>query len=213
MFTGLVQDVGTIRRLERRGREARIVVETALDPASIAIGDSVAVDGACLTSVATGGGAFEAMLSEETLKRTAFSERKPGDRVNLEPALRLGDRLGGHLVQGHVDGVGRLVRRDRVGEGWDLAWELPEECLDTVVEKGSIALDGVSLTVARLEGRRVTVAVVAHTASATNLLDRAIGAPVHVETDLVGKYVRRLLDRRSGGGGLDLRTLEDAGFL
>ena len=163
MFTGLIEDVGTIERLNRTARGAKVTVRCRLDLAVVAIGDSIAVDGACLTAVAKRGQTFDADVSEETLRRTKLGSARVGDPVNLEQALRLGDRLGGHLVQGHVDGVGRLVGHEAVGEGWDVTYEIPEDLLDTVVEKGSIALDGISLTVARLEGRRVTGAVVPHT--------------------------------------------------
>ncbi|MGM0577482.1 MAG: riboflavin synthase [Myxococcota bacterium] len=215
MFTGLIEDVGRLDRLERQGREARLTVGTSIDMDGVALGDSIAVNGACLTAVAKGDGWFRADVSEETLRRTNLGDLKPGDRVNLERALRVGDRMGGHMVQGHVDGVGRLVERTKVGDGWELTWEIPEDLLDTVVEKGSIALDGVSLTVAHLDGARVTVAVVPHTGEHTNMLDRPIGAPTNVETDLVGKYVRRSLERLGGGGdagGLSLEALVKAGF-
>ena len=216
MFTGLILDVGRIASVRRVPRGARITIRSALPLDEVAIGDSIAVDGACLTIVARSGrDSFEADVSEETLRRTKLRSAKPGAAVNLELALRLGDRLGGHLVQGHVDGLGTLVRRDPVGEGWDLTYELPEELMDTVVEKGSITLDGISLTVARLSGRQVTVAVVPHTAERTTVMDVAVGGPVNVETDLIGKYVRRVLSRArdEGSSGLTLEGLANAGFI
>jgi riboflavin synthase len=165
--------------------------------------------------VELGPGKFSADLSEETMRRTAFANAKSGQLVHLERALRLGDRLGGHLVQGHVDAVGTVASVAAVGDGFEVTWELPEALLDTVVEKGSIAIDGVSLTIATLCGARVSAAIVPHTATRTTLTRKAAGAPVNVETDMIGKYVRRSLERSAatGPGGLDVETLEKAGFL
>ncbi len=187
----------------------------ALPLAEVRLGDSIAVDGACLTVVELGPGRFSADLSEETMRRTAFANAKSGQLVHLERALRLGDRLGGHLVQGHVDAVGTVASVAAVGDGFEVTWELPEALLDTVVEKGSIAIDGASLTIATLCGTRVSAAIVPHTATRTTLTRKAAGAPVNVETDMIGKYVRRSLERSAatGPGGLDVETLEKAGFL
>jgi riboflavin synthase len=215
MFTGLVEDLGRIEVMTRRHRGARLVLATALPLAEVRLGDSIAVDGACLTVVELGPGKFSADLSEETMRRTAFANAKSGQLVHLERALRLGDRLGGHLVQGHVDAVGTVASVAAVGDGFEVTWELPEALLDTVVEKGSIAIDGVSLTIATLCGARVSAAIVPHTATRTTLTRKAAGAPVNVETDMIGKYVRRSLERSAatGPGGLDVETLEKAGFL
>ena len=199
MFTGLIQDVGTVETITRHGKEARLTIRTILSMDDWKIGDSVAVNGTCLTVTAMEQGHFATDLSDETLKRTGFAQAKSGDRVNLELALRFSDRLGGHLVQGHVDGVGRLVARRKVGDGWELTYELPEALLDTVVEKGSITIDGVSLTIAALDDSRVMIAVIPHTADQTNLLDRRVGDGVNIETD--------------GDDGLTLDTLKKAGFV
>ena len=213
MFTGLIQDVGTLEGIHRRGPEARFTIRTNLAMEEWKIGDSVAVNGTCLTVTTMEPGRFTTDLSDETLKRTSFDQARTGDRVNLELALRLSDRLGGHLVQGHVDQVGHVAAQRSVGDGWELSYDLPESLLDTVVEKGSITIDGVSLTIATLAGARITVAVIPHTAEQTNLLDRSVGDRVNIETDLVAKYVRRTLDRLSEGeGGLTLETLKKAGF-
>ncbi|MEZ4268226.1 MAG: riboflavin synthase [Myxococcota bacterium] len=215
MFTGLVEDLGQIEAMVPRDRGARLTLKTALPLSEVQLGDSIAVDGACLTVVAMAAGRFSADLSEETLKRTAFAAARPGQVVHLERALRLGDRLGGHLVQGHVDAVGKVTGVAAVGDGYEVTWELPDELLATVVEKGSIAIDGVSLTVATLRGAAVSAAIVPHTASRTTLTRKAVGASVNVETDMIGKYVRRSLERSAGVGsaGLDLETLGKAGFL
>ena len=200
MFTGLIEDVGRIAAWRRHGKGARLAIATSMDvSAGVAVGDSVGVNGMCLTALALGAGRFEADVSQETIDRTSLVNARVGDPVNLERALRLGDRLGGHMVQGHVDAVGVLVARVAVGESWDVTFELPDVVLDTVVEKGSIALDGVSLTVAGLSGDRVRIAVVPHTADKTTLLKRPIGSLVNVETDVIGKYVLRALTRMSPG--------------
>ncbi len=219
MFTGLVQDIGRLEAIERRGPDLRITVATRrLGLESAAIGDSIAVDGCCLTAVSLGpGGRFEAELSEETLRRTAFEERRVGDEVHLELASRLGDRLGGHLVQGHVDGIALLVARRPSGAGWELDYRLPQALLGGIIPKGSIALDGVSLTVAALADPLITIAVIPHTAERTTLCRRPVGARVNVETDMIGKYVQRLVELGRGGaagshGALDLDTLRKAGM-
>ncbi len=212
MFTGIIADVGKLASLQRHAQGARARIETRLDLGQVALGDSVAVNGCCLTAVAFGKGSFEADLSPETLSRTTFGTARAGQAVNLELALRVGDRLGGHMVQGHVDGVGRFVQRERAGDGWELTFEIPAELMDSVIDKGSIALDGVSLTIARLAEPRVTIAVVPHTAAHTTLGALPVGAPVNVETDVIGKYVARSLGRLGGGGGLTLEKLAKHGF-
>lgn len=215
MFTGLVEDLGHIEAMVPRERGARLTIATALPLDEVRLGDSIAVDGACLTVVSLSTGRFAADLSEETLRRTAFAAARPGQPVHLERALRLGDRLGGHLVQGHVDAVGKVAGVASVGDGFEVSWDLPDALLDTVVDKGSIAIDGVSLTIASLRGARISAAIVPHTATRTTLTRKAAGAPVNVETDMIGKYVRRSLERSAaaGSGGLDLETLGKAGFL
>jgi riboflavin synthase len=213
MFTGLVKEVGTIRRLSRRGREGTVEVACASVLEGARTGDSVAVDGACLTVERVDRDGFSAFLSAETLERTTLGGLAPGTRVNLEPALAVGARLGGHLVQGHVDGVAKVVSRDRVGEGWSLTVEVPGDLAPYVIPKGSIALSGVSLTTARVSGSRVEVAVVPATLRETTLGTWSPGLGVNVETDLVGRYVvaylRGLLP---SGKGLTVEDLEARGY-
>jgi riboflavin synthase len=213
MFTGLVKEVGTVRRLLRRGREGTLEVACREVLEGARRGDSIAVDGACLTVEEILPGGFQAFLSGETLSTTTLGALKPGDGVNLEPALTPSDPLGGHMVQGHVEGVGEVVALVREGEGWRLEVALPQDLVPYVVPKGSIAISGVSLTVAGLQGRTVRVAVVPATLKHTTLGGYRAGRQVNVETDLVGRYivhtVRRLLP---GGGGLDLSDLEERGF-
>jgi len=213
MFTGLIEDVGVLRTRSLHSGGARLAIETSLPLSEIAIGDSVAVNGACLTAVTLEARRFWIDASTETLRRTNLGALALGAPVNLERALRIGDRLDGHLVQGHVDGVGRYVGRKSDGDGWELSFELPEALLPQVVEKGSICIDGVSLTVATLTDPRITVAVIPHTAAKTTLATLSPGASVNVETDVIGKYVQRVLGLTRGGpGGLSRETLAAFGF-
>jgi riboflavin synthase len=195
MFTGIVEGTGTVVALARSGSGdgARLEVDTPWPPGELAVGDSVAVDGCCLTVVARTPGGFAADLVAETLRRTALGRLATGARVNLERPLALGGRLGGHLVQGHVDGVGRVLDRRPVGESEEVRVELPEDLARYVVEKGSIAVDGVSLTVAAAGPDWFAVALVPHTLAATTLGERGPGDPVHLEVDVVAKYVERLV--------------------
>jgi riboflavin synthase len=184
MFTGIVEELGTIERVES-GRvriAARIVSEDA------AIGDSIAVDGCCVTVVAMGDGWWEADVTPETLARTTMGELRPGDPVNLERPVRVSDRLGGHIVQGHVDGVGEIVH-----PAPDLRVRVPDGLARYVVEKGSVTVDGVSLTVVDPFDDGFTVAVIPHTADVTTLGRKGPGDRVNIEVDLMAKYVERLL--------------------
>lgn len=200
MFTGLVEDLGRLSSLQRTESGARIVIETKLPDADLRLGASVAVEGACLTVVASGGGRFSADVSTETLLRTTLGSWKgESASVNLERPLALGARLGGHLVLGHVDGVGEIVERTDLGEMSRFIVRLPAGLLPLVVEKGSIALDGISLTVNELVGSdRVALMLIPETLRKTSWGGKRAGAPVNVEADILGKHVARLLGKRSG---------------
>lgn len=193
MFTGLVEEVGVVRALELRSDGGRLRVGAAHVLEGLALGDSVAVDGACLTVVAIHEDAFDVDAVSETLRRTALGDRAVGDRVNLERAVRVGDRLGGHLVQGHVDGTGRIEAVVDEGIGSRLTVSAAPEILRYVVEKGSITVDGVSLTVATREIAGFAVAIIPHTLAETTLGLAAVGRRVNVEVDLVAKYVEALV--------------------
>ena len=184
MFTGIVEELGTYEG--RDGDRLRIAAKVVLDDAEI--GASIAVNGCCLTVVASGEGWWEADVTEETLARTCIGDLRPGDPVNLERPVRLMDRLGGHVVQGHVDGVGDIVRAAP-----DLQIRIPDRLLPQVVEKGSVTVDGISLTVVDVLPDGFTVAVIPHTAAITTLGTKGPGARVNVETDILAKYVERLL--------------------
>jgi riboflavin synthase len=196
VFTGLVEDVGTIARIAPvQGGGARLTVRTRLPRKDLEDGNSVAVDGACLTVVDWEDSAFSADVSLETLRRTTLSERKAGETVNLERPLALNERLGGHLVLGHVDGVARIRAREPAGEAVHLAVELPRELLPLVVEKGSIALDGISLTVNGILGDdAISLTIIPETLRATTLGQKRPGDRLNVETDILAKHVARLLE-------------------
>ena len=196
MFTGLIEDVGTVTTVERVPKGVRLSVRTRLP--GIEHGGSIAVDGACVTAVELSGDRFSADVSAETLDKTTLGDRKAGDRVNLERPIALGDRLGGHLVLGHVDGVGQIVRREEIGEGVLIELRLPAALPPLVVSKGSIALDGISLTVnALLDPDRISLFIIPETLRATTWGIKGVGAKVNVEADILGKHVARLLQFRT----------------
>jgi riboflavin synthase len=196
MFTGLIEDLGTVAAVERVSKGVRLSVRTRLD--GLGHGASIAVDGVCLTAVELKGDRFTADVSAETLDRTTLGERKAGDRVNLERPLALGDRLGGHLVLGHVDGVAELVRRTGEGEGVRIELRLPQGLAPLVVSKGSIALDGTSLTVNEvLDPDRVALFLIPETLRSTTWGIKPAGAKVNVEADILGKHVARLMQFRT----------------
>ncbi len=212
MFTGIVSDTGTVVRLEPRQGGARLVLRPASLPVDgLAAGESVACSGCCLTVAERGGGTVSFDAVPETLSRTTVGSWRPGTRVNLERALALGDRLGGHLVQGHVDAVGEVLARTPEGQGARLTVALPAVIAALVAEKGSIAVDGVSLTVARVARDRFEVALIPETLSRTTLGEAGAGTRVNLEADVVARHVARLREM-AGAGGLDLAALERWGY-
>jgi riboflavin synthase len=195
VFTGLVEDVGSIAEVAPApGGGARVSVRTRLPNQDLERGASIAVDGACLTVVERNNGTFSADVSVETLRRTTLSDRRPGDAVNLERPLALGERLGGHLVLGHVDGVGRIRGREQAGEAVRVVVELPRDLLPLVVEKGSVALDGISLTVNEFSGDdAISLMLIPETLRGTTWGNKRAGDRVNVEADILAKHVARLL--------------------
>lgn len=199
MFTGIVQALGTIAGIEAIGGDTRIVIDTAdLDASDVAIGDSVSVSGVCLTAVAVDGARFAADVSVETLSCTTLGMLKSGDCVNLEKSLRLADRLGGHLVSGHVDGVARVVAVEPEARSQRWTFEVPAGLSRYIAAKGSVCIDGVSLTVNDVDGNRFGVNLIPHTIGATTFRHRRVGDAVNVEVDLVARYVERLFVGRDG---------------
>jgi riboflavin synthase len=212
MFTGLVSDVGVVERLEPRAGGARVTIRPGTMPVDdLALGESVACNGACLTVVERGGGRMSFDAVPETLARTTLGNWRSGTRVNLERALRLSDRLGGHLVQGHVDAVGQVLGRVAEGQGARLTISLPPALAPLVAEKGSIAIDGVSLTVARADRDRFEVALIPETLSRTVLGAAAPGTPVNLEVDVVARHVARLREF-AGSPGISEGSLKDWGY-
>ncbi len=224
MFTGLVQKIGTIREIVSGAESVRLVVAAELTAQDRIVGASVAVSGVCLTVVASGSGQFQAQAAFETLQRTRLGSLRAGSRVNLEPALRLGDPLGGHLVGGHVDGLGHLLRREARGPAMNLWFSMPTGVTAFVAEKGSICIDGVSLTVNESFDDQFCVGVIPHTLDTTTLGALKVGDPVNLEVDLLARYVARLLQfqggtldsegaKRDAATGVSLESLARGGFL
>ncbi len=199
MFTGLVEEIGRLVAVEAMGTARRFTIRAEKILADAKIDDSICVSGVCLTVVAVAGGTFQVQAVDETLRKTTLGNLRQGSRVNLERALRPTDRLGGHFVQGHVDGTAPIVDFAPQAAGKLMTLELGRELLRYVIPHGSIALDGVSLTVARLEDVRITIALIPHTLAQTTLGERQVGEWLNVETDLLGKYVERLLTTSAGG--------------
>ena len=211
MFTGIVEEMGSVKALRREAGAARLVIAASTVLGSTAIGDSISVNGVCLTVVEMGADAFTADVAVETLSVTNLGELKAGARVNLERALQLSARIGGHLVSGHVDAVGRIRSRREEGSGWRIFFDAPDSVLRYVIKKGSIAIDGISLTVADVDRTGFSIAMIPHTAKLTTLGFKTAGDGVNLETDIIGKYVERLLSGRVEGG-LTLDQLKNAGF-
>ena len=194
MFTGLIEEVGHVQRVRREGVIAKLAIKGQQTTSSLVIGDSIAVDGSCLTVTMTAHALFEADLSEETLARTTLGELQVGDPVNLERPCRPTDRLGGHFVTGHIDGVGTIREIRETGGMWWFSIAYPEVLRPLLVEKGSVAVDGISLTVAGLNDRSFGAAIIPHTHHDTTLGRKQVGRRVNLEADLLGKYVVRYLE-------------------
>jgi len=214
MFTGLIEALGTVQELQRGAQGGKITITTGLPLSEVKIGDSIAVNGACLTVTVLGSGRFSADISLETLERTTLRSLSHGAVVNLERALRLGGRLGGHLVTGHVDGVAKISERIQQGNAWYIRCQLACEVAQLLVAKGSVALDGISLTVNEVGTDFFSVMVIPHTLEQTTLARCQVGDCVNIETDLIGKYVARLMGAsREAGGGVTMDLLAKSGFL
>lgn len=226
MFTGLIQEVGEVAAIEKRGATERLTVAAHASSRKLKIGDSIAVSGVCLTAVEVAPEKwFAAELAQETLRRTSFSAIARGAQVNLELPMRSGEPLGGHIVQGHVDGVGRLLSlnrassrtkknngsRSRPATDWWLRIEVPKELTRYIVEKGSITIEGISLTVAKIEANELTVAIIPHTYVATNLSSLKAGSLVNIEVDVVAKYAEKMLQTKPNTN-ITLERLIEEGF-
>lgn len=221
MFTGIIEEIGRVRGIEQRGENRRITVAAAKVPRELKTGDSVAVSGVCLTALDiklnnkldNQPGSFDADLAPETWARTSFSRIHQGALVNLELPMKSDGRFGGHIVQGHVDGIGKVIAFERIAdsENWWLQIDLPDAVEKYTVYKGSISIEGISLTVAQLEGNRCAVAIIPHTVEKTNLHSLKAGDPVNLEADLIAKYVEKMM-RGEPEGSLTVEDLVRQGF-
>ena len=212
MFTGLVEEVGTLRSLRVGAQSAVLDIAAGTVAAGLDTGASVLTDGVCLTVTAVRADGFSADVMPETVRRTTLAERRAGDRLNLERALTFQSRLGGHLVSGHVDGVGVVTRVAPEGNALVVELEAPVAVTDVSVPQGSVALDGVSLTIVAVDRGSLRVSLIPHTASVTTLARLARGVRVNLEADLIAKYVHAFVAGRKPGGGLTWEKLAEAGF-
>ncbi len=219
MFTGIIEGLGTLEAIKVGGQGRQLSLAADFDLEGTKIGDSIAVNGACLTVVRLQRRRFEVDVSPETMACTTFKNAKVGERLNLERAMRLSDRLDGHLVSGHVDGIGRLEKRETLANAILLDFSVPGELSRCMIRKGSVAVDGVSLTINDCTEGAFQVSIIPHTAAITTIGFKAVGADVNIETDIIGKYVQRFVagERRPEGkhteGGVDMNLLAKSGFL
>ena len=213
MFTGIVEEVGRITGIEQRGENRRITIAAENTPKELGTGHSVSVSGVCLTALDIKPGSFSADLAPETWERTSFSRIHEGALVNLELPMKADGRFGGHVVQGHVDGVGKLIAFDRIAdsENWWLHIELPDDVEKYTVFKGSLSIEGISLTVAKLEKNRCSIAIIPHTVEMTNLHSLKPGDPVNLEADLIAKYVEKMM-KSDSQSSLTIEDLVEQGF-
>ncbi|MGO9863364.1 MAG: riboflavin synthase [Terriglobales bacterium] len=219
MFTGIIEEVGQVVKIEQRGENRRITIAAVNAPKELGTGHSIAVSGVCLTALDIKPGSFCADLAPETWLRTSFSRMHEGAKVNLELPMKADGRFGGHIVQGHVDGVGKLIELERIvdsngrdSENWWLHVEIPSEVEKYTVYKGSISVEGISLTVARLERNRCTIAIIPHTVEMTNLGSLKPGDPVNLEADVIAKYVEKMMKGDQTQSSLSVGDLVRQGF-
>jgi riboflavin synthase len=219
MFTGIIEGLGTLTAIRPSGQGARLALESGISLADTTVGDSIAVNGACLTAVTISGNRFEADVSPETLRLTTLGSAKIGDRVNLERALRLSDRLDGHLVSGHIDGIGGIRQRKPLGNAVLITISAPRPLIRYMIHKGSVAVDGVSLTINSLGPDSFEVSIIPHTAGMTTVGFKQPGSTVNIETDMIGKYIERFMtmpgDSNASGSknDIDIALLARSGFM
>jgi len=212
MFTGIVEDRGKVIRVEYRGQGKRLTLEIPLELTDLRLGDSINVDGACLTVMEKNGGRIGVDLSPETLQKTTLAGVREGEEVNLERALKLSDRLGGHIVAGHIDGIGTIVEKRKETDFIYLKVRIPRNVSRYVVQKGSIAIDGISLTVNECREEEIQMTLIPYTLERTTLINKKVGDRVNVEADVLGKYVEKLLGRGKSGEAT-LSFLREHGFI
>jgi riboflavin synthase len=218
MFTGIIEGLGAITKIRSSGQGKRLTIEADYPLDHTKIGDSIAVSGACLTAVMIEGKSFEVDVSPETLSKTTFGKAKIGDRVNLERALRLSDRIDGHLVSGHIDGIGSVKNIKTLGNAIIITFEVPESLSRYMIRKGSVAVDGISLTINNCDHGSFEVSIIPHTAKLTSIGFKKIGDHVNIETDMIGKYVERFIrnddeEQKARKSSIDKQFLAKSGFL
>jgi riboflavin synthase len=212
MFTGIIEEIGTVQAVKRGARSAQLTVRASRVLEGIHAGDSISTNGVCLTVTTYDRTSFTMDVMPETLNRSNLGTLVPGSRVNLERALQLGGRLGGHLVSGHIDGTGRILNRrtDENAEWFTIAAE--KEILRYIAGKGSVAIDGISLTVTHVDDRSFSVSIIPHTQQETTLTDKKSGETVNIECDMIAKYTEKLMNKEGTEGGITLDFLTDKGF-
>jgi len=220
MFTGIIEGLGTVAAVRLAGEGKRLAVTVGFSLNGTKIGDSIAVNGACLTAVSIADTRFEVDVSPETVDKTCFKHVKTGEQVNIERALRLSDRLDGHLVSGHIDGTGRITHKTRHANAILVGFSVPESLAGYLIPKGSVAVDGISLTINRCDDHTFEVSIIPHTAGLTTIGRKNIGDMVNIETDMIGKYVEKFLARgkgrepdKSSNKPLDMEYLLKTGFI
>lgn len=221
MFTGIIESFGTIKRIEPGGEGKVLHIGCDLDLSETKIGDSIAVNGACLTAVGIEKNGFKVDMAPETVRRTTFKQLTTGSRVNIERALRLSDRIDGHLVSGHIDGTGIISSIRRQSNAVIIKIEVPPELAADMIEKGSVAIEGISLTINQCSDRDFEVSIIPHTASITTIGHKHVGDSVNIETDMIGKYVKKILKgtvsgndaKATGRNGISMELLARNGFL
>ncbi len=213
MFTGIIEEIGVLKERRDGSHSCTLTVRCEKVLEGTKIGDSIAVNGTCLTVTKLNADSFDVDVTPETMRRTAFSIVRVGSKLNLERALRMGDRLGGHLVSGHVDFVGKLVKKEQEGNAVNLTFSVPEQWMKYILAKGSIAIDGVSLTIAKKQNNSFFVSLIPHTGEMTILLLKQIGDPVNIECDCIGKYIEQLIGHNTSSSiGVTMDTLIAGGY-
>ena len=212
MFTGIVEEMGTLKGIQKGTHSAVLQIQAAKVLEDVKLGDSIAVNGVCLTVVGFDSHSFSADVMHETLNRTALSALKPGSSVNLERAMSANGRFGGHIVSGHTDSIAQVSSIKKHDEFCNLEIELTKEQAKYVVKKGSIAINGISLTVADIQGQKITIAIIPHTFENTNLIDLKVGDYVNIDVDILAKYVEKFLSTRDNRSGIRIDFLQRNGF-
>src|SRR4030043_1451003 len=214
MFTGIVEGKGRVLKVDHRGEMKQLTVEVSFDLTEMQLSDSININGVCLTVVERRGRAISVDLSPESLQKTTLARVREGDQVNLERAVRLSDRLGGHIITGHIDGIGTITERRIEGNSLHLRIRIPQSLTPYVVQKGSFGIDGISLTVNEFRDDGIRLPLIPYTLEKTTLIEKKVGEEVNVEADILGKYVEKVLDRGRGTSkGIDLSFLKQHGFL